>query len=175
MEHAGKGELIEQLMQKTWALAWAVRQGTKCRPCGQTQLIFSRVMALKTLAQTGARNAGDVASFLGVSEPAAGRIIDKLVGRKLLQRIEGNSDRHTRELSLTPAAWNLLSEFDIARRRLLAGAFSECSPEDVHLASEVLDRVVWWIASHGHTANGGEKSLTSAFPRPNSPSPRGSP
>jgi DNA-binding MarR family transcriptional regulator len=88
-----------------------------------------------------------VATFLGVSDAAGSKTIDKLVNRKLLQRVESRSDRRVRELSLTPTALRLLSEYELARKQTLADAFRECSQEELHRAVEVLDRVSMCIGS----------------------------
>ena len=157
MERRKRDELIEELMRNAFELAWAVDHEMESRPHGQKPLTFSRFMVLRLLAKTGPRNVSDVAAFLGVSDAAASKTIDNLVSRKLLQRVQSLSDRRVRELSLTPFARRLLSKYEIARKRVLAETFRECSPEDLHRASEVLGRVSLCIASRA-AQNGGHGS-----------------
>jgi DNA-binding MarR family transcriptional regulator len=158
MERRGRDTLIEELMRKAFELAWAVNHEIESPLHGREPLTFSRLMVLRLLAKTGPHNVRDVAAFLGVSDAAASKTIDKLVSRKLLQRVESRSDRRVRELSLTPIARHLLSEYEIARKHALAETFRECSPEDLHRASEVLDRVSWCIANRSGASNGGHSA-----------------
>jgi DNA-binding MarR family transcriptional regulator len=159
MQRHGRDTLIEELMRSAFELAWAVSYEAEKGIRGQKQLTFSRLMVLRLLAKTGSRHVSDVAAFLGVSEADASAIVDKLVSRHLLQRVESRSDRRVRELSLTPAACQLLAEYEAARKSLLAETFSKCSSEDLHRASEVLDRVSWCIANRGRAGNGKRKDL----------------
>jgi len=158
MVHRGRDKLIEELMQSAVELAWALNRGMEKQFCGQRHLTFSRLMVLRLLADRGSCHVSDVAAFLGVSDADASMIVDKLVGRKLLQRVESRSDRRIRELSLTPSARQLLSDYERARKCLLADEFRKCSAEELHHASAILDRVSWCIASHGRTADGEKKA-----------------
>jgi len=148
-------------MRGAFELAWAVNHGMEKHLRDQKHLTLSRLMILRLLAKTGSRNVSDVAAFLGVSDADASAIIDKLVSRKLLQRVENRSDRRIRDLTLTPSARQLLSGYEKARKRLLAQAFRACSSEDLRRASEVLDRVAWCVASHRSSSNGGERAVDS--------------
>jgi len=153
MERRGRDKLIEELAQSAFDLARAVKHETEQRFHGEKQLTLSRLMALRLLAKTGPQKVRDVAGFLGVSDAAASKTIETLVDRKLVQRVKSQSDRRTRELSLTRVGRRLLSEYEIARRRVLAESFREYSPEDLHRASEMLDRVSWSIANRGAAAS----------------------
>jgi len=157
MGRHGRDTLIEELMRSAFDLAWAVSHEAEKHVSGHQQLTFSRLMVLRLLAKTGSCHVNDVAAFLGVSGADASTIVDKLVSRKLLQRVESRSDRRIRELSLTPMARQLLSEYEEARKSLLAETFCQCSSEDLHRASEVLDRVSWCVASHSRAVNGKRK------------------
>lgn len=165
MERRARDKLIEEFMRKTFELARAVNHDVESRLHGQKPLTFSRLMVLRLLAKNEARNVSDVAAFLGVSDAAASKTIDKLVSRKLLQRVESRSDRRVRELSLTPIGRHLLSEYEIANRNALAETFRACSPKDLHCASEALDRVSWCIANCSGASNGGH-SVSHCFPCP---------
>ena len=158
MERRSRDELIEELMRSAWNLAWAANHGMEKPFRGDRQLTFSRLMILRLVAQRGSCNVGDVAAILAVSTADASAIIDKLVSRKLLQRVEGRSDRRIRELSLTPTARRLLSDYEKARTCLLAETFRKCSSEDLHRASAVLERVTWCVANQGQAAEGGKKT-----------------
>ena len=61
---------------------------------------------------TDARTINDVALFLGVSDAAASKVVDRLVRRKLLPRTEGHPDRREIHLSLTESSRCLLAAYD---------------------------------------------------------------
>src|SRR5512142_2915279 len=72
------------------------------------QITVSQLKLLKLVAMTDAQTIGDVASFLGVSNAAASKAVDKLVRRKLLRRDEGETDRRVIHLSLTAGSRRVL-------------------------------------------------------------------
>ena len=157
MEHRGRDTLIESLMESALELARAVKLETEKHLSGPSRLTLSRLMVLRLLARKGSSTVRDVAAFLGVSVADASGIIDKLVSRKLLRRVESKSDRRIREVSLTPTAHQLLAEYEKARKSLLAETFRNCSSEELRHASELLDRVAWCVANRGRASNGHEE------------------
>src|ERR1039457_7108156 len=64
------------------------------------QLSLSQLKILKLLDLTEAHNVGDVAAFLGVSDAAASKAVDRLARLKYLRRTESRPDRRGRDLSL---------------------------------------------------------------------------
>jgi DNA-binding MarR family transcriptional regulator len=161
MEHRRRDELIEKLMRSAFDLAGAVRYGLEKPLRDENQLTFARLMILRLLAERGPCNVNNVAGFLAVSNADASALINKLVKRKLLQRVESRCDRRIRELSLTHAGNQLLSDYERARKRLLAQTFLNCSVEDLLHASEVLDRVSSCISSHGRVSNARKETAQS--------------
>src|SRR3990172_12073019 len=83
------------------------------------QLTLSQFKLLKLVANTDAHSIGDVAAFLGVSNAAASKAVDKLVRRGLLLRSEGEPDRRAIQLSLTKSSRRLLADYDALRNRQL--------------------------------------------------------
>ena len=118
------------------------------RQVGPRQLTFSQFKLLKLLAQTDAQTIGDVAAFLGVSNPAASKAVDKLVRRGLLVRNEAQADRRATELSLTESSRRVLAAYDAAKNRKLAGVFRQFSPDDLRRTSELLDQLSAGIVDH---------------------------
>jgi DNA-binding MarR family transcriptional regulator len=114
---------------------------------GET-LTLSQFKLLKLVANTDAHSIGDVAAFLGVSNAAASKAVDKLVRRKLLVRTEGQEDRRAAELSLPPRAQRLLAAYDAARDQRLAEVFRSFSPAELKRAAEILDRLSAGIVDH---------------------------
>ena len=67
------------------------------------QLSLSQLKILKLLDLTEAHNVGDVAAFLGVSDAAASKAVDRLARLKYLRRTESRKDRRSSDLSLAAA------------------------------------------------------------------------
>jgi len=114
---------------------------------GET-LTLSQFKLLKLVANTDAQSIGDVAAFLGVSNAAASKAVDKLVRRKLLVRAEGQEDRRAAELSLPPRTQRLLAAYDAARDQRLAEVFRSFSPAELQRTAEILDRLSAGIVDH---------------------------
>jgi len=112
------------------------------------QLTFSQLKILKLLDLGGGRNIGDVAAFLGVSNAAASKTVDRLVHRKYLRRAEGRTDRRSTELSLAAAGRRLLHRYEAAKRRRLSQVFGGLDPEDVRRTTEYLERLTKGIVTH---------------------------
>ncbi|OFV88020.1 MAG: hypothetical protein A3D93_02110 [Acidobacteria bacterium RIFCSPHIGHO2_12_FULL_67_30] len=111
------------------------------REVGGARVRFAHFKLLKLVAATGTHHLGDVAAFLGVSNAAASKTVDKLVRRKLLRRKEEEADRRAIELSLTDAGRRLLEAYEATRQRRLAAVFAHLAPAELAQTAEVLDRV----------------------------------
>jgi len=111
-------------------------------------LTFSQLKLLKLVSLSEAHTIGDVAAFLGVSSAAAGQAVDKLVWRMLLRRTEGEADRRSSQLSLTTPGREALEAYETARDQKLQEVFSECSPDQLLVTSELLDRLSASIVDH---------------------------
>jgi len=85
------------------ALSEIVEEKILSAVAGET-LTLSQFKLLKLVANTDAHSIGAVAAFLGVSNAAASKAVDKLVRRKMLLRTEGQEDRRESQLSLPPRA-----------------------------------------------------------------------
>ncbi len=112
------------------------------------QLTVSQLRLLKLVAITDAQTIGDVALFLGVSNAAASKAVDKLVRRRLLRRAEGEQDRRVIHLSLTPTSRRVLEAYDTAKQHRLQHIFHQFANDDLRRASELLDRLSAGIVEH---------------------------
>ena len=83
----------------------------------------------------------ELAELAGVSSPTATRMVDVLVGRDLVTRIEDPTDRRAVVISLTEAGrkavWGKTREYDKARRRIAAAL----EPDEQAVAAELLRRL----------------------------------
>jgi DNA-binding MarR family transcriptional regulator len=113
------------------------------------QVTVSQLKLLKLVSLTEAQTIGDVASFLGVSNAAASKAVDRLVRMMLLRRSEGETDRRSIHLSLTQPGRRLLAAYDTARHRKLQQVFGKFEPEDLLRAAALLDRLSAQIVHQG--------------------------
>jgi DNA-binding MarR family transcriptional regulator len=107
----------------------------------QNQITVSQLKLLKLVSMTEAQTIGDVAAFLGVSNAAASKAVDRLVRMMLLRRSEGETDRRVIHLSLTQPSRRLLAAYDAARKRKLQEVFGEFDAGELQRASALLDRL----------------------------------
>jgi DNA-binding MarR family transcriptional regulator len=114
------------------------------------KLTFSQLKLLYLVAHTDEHTTiGDAAIFLGISNAAASKAVDKLVRRRLLRRTEIQEDRRSIQLSLTEASRRLLESYEDTRNRLALMMFSEFSPEELRQTAELLDRLAGAFVRHG--------------------------
>jgi len=118
------------------------------REVSHRRLSFSQLRALQLIAATDRNTVGDIAMFLGVSNAAASKAVDRLARGKWLRRMEAEGDRRSTHLSLTDAARRVLAEYDAARERELQNLFREMSPAEVEQASRMLHRLSTRIVTH---------------------------
>ena len=106
------------------------------------QLAMSQVKLLLLVARPGQQfKITDVADFLGVTNAAASRAIDRLVQRDLVDRSVSPRDRRAVTLSLTPEGEELLARFQMVRTRELLRLLGEVDAERLRLAAEILDEL----------------------------------
>lgn len=105
------------------------------------QLTFSQLKLLKLVDQTDSYNISQVAAFLGVSNAAASKAVDRLVRRGLVKRSEAEEDRRAVELSLTDQGQRLLGEYEVVTSRTLEEVFGAFSTEGLQEVAELLDRL----------------------------------
>jgi len=104
-------------------------------------LTISQLKILKLLDLTEAHNVGDVAAFLGVSDAAASKSVDRLVRRKYLRRTEGRTDRRSSDLSLAVAGRTVLKRYEAAKDRKLAAMFGNLDADELQHTASFLERL----------------------------------
>lgn len=89
------------------------------------RLTFTQLKLLRLVDRQGHLTVGDVAAFLGISNAAASKAVDRLVRGGLLGRAEAPGDRRATEVSVTAEGRALLQQFDerssAALLKLLSG------------------------------------------------------
>jgi len=96
---------------------------------------------LKLVARTEAGTISDVATFLGVSNAAASKAVDRLVRRGLIERKESENDRRAIRLSLSDDGKRILERYEEIQLKTLDGLFRQFMPQDFIDAGELLDRL----------------------------------
>jgi DNA-binding MarR family transcriptional regulator len=152
MSRAISTRLVNDFLGSTQVFATAVNdiiEGKLLREIAGKQLTISQFKLLKLVANTDAHSIGDVAAFLGVSNAAASKAVDKLVRRKMLVRTERTLDRRTTELSLTRRSARLLAAYEEAKNRRLADVFRSFSAAELQRTADILDQLSAGIVDHG--------------------------
>jgi DNA-binding MarR family transcriptional regulator len=111
-------------------------------------LTLSQFRLLKLVAVTDAHTISDVGLFLGVSNAAASKAVDKLVRRKLLRRKEGHPDRREIRLSLTKPSKDLLTAYDQRKERKLTEVFRGFTADELKRTANLLDRLSAGLVDH---------------------------
>ena len=135
-------EQIENFIGNSLILASAVHrviEESALREAAGEDLTASQLKLLRLLNLSESHTLGDVAVFLGISNPAASKAVDKLVGRMLLRRTEGEMDRRSISLTLTDPARRILAAYDKALQRKLKDIFQPFSGEELDEATEILN------------------------------------
>lgn len=112
------------------------------------QLTFSQLRLLKLVALTDSYNISDVAAFLGVSNAAASKAVDRLVRRQLLNRTEAVEDRRAVKLSLSEAGRRLLDQYEALTKEVLAEIFGRFSSEGLRETAKLLDQLSLSLVDH---------------------------
>jgi DNA-binding MarR family transcriptional regulator len=150
-------ELTNEFLGSARVFAWSVREVLErialCEVAGD-KLSFSQLKLLYLVAHTDEHTTvGDAAAFLGISNAAASKAVEKLVRRRLLRRAEIQGDRRSSQLSLTETSRRLLEAYEADRDQRAAKAFAQFSIAELGQASELLDRLAGVIVQQGADPN----------------------
>jgi DNA-binding MarR family transcriptional regulator len=139
-----KIERIRELMGASHVFSSAVNdllERTLATASGE-QLAMSQVKLLLLIARPGHRfKVSDVADFLGVTNAAASRSIERLVQRGLVNRTVSADDRRAVDLALTEESRALLERFNEARDSELLALLGGVEDERLKEATSLLDRL----------------------------------
>lgn len=154
---APSSELCNEFLSSARVFAWSVREVLEksiLREVAGDKLTFAQLKMLYLVAHTDEHTTiGDAAAFLGISNAAASKAVDKLVRRRLLRRAEHQEDRRSSQLSLTEASRRLLEAYEEARNQFALKALEEFPPEELRQTAELLDRLAGAFVRHGADPN----------------------
>jgi DNA-binding MarR family transcriptional regulator len=117
-------ELFKQFMSKMSALsqpAWL----------DSIQLTLGQIRTIMFLQKEKTSTVGCVAECLGICEPTASQLVDRLVRAGLVQRTEDPADRRRSLLSLSPKGKKLVEERLHAHRERLRALFERMRDKDL--------------------------------------------
>jgi DNA-binding MarR family transcriptional regulator len=121
---------VEELLDRTLAQAT------------DEMLAMSQVKLLLLIARPEQRfKVTDVAEFLGVTNAAASRAIERLVQRGLIDRTISREDRRAVDLSLTPQSRELLDRFNETRNAELLSLLADYPEEKLRQLTTLLDEL----------------------------------
>lgn len=141
---ADKAGLIHDFLASSHVFAAAVGEEIEqalLRQTGGAAVTVAQLKLLKLVSVAEAQTIGGVAAFLGVSNAAASKAVDRLVRRKLMARRERESDRRFIHLVPTEEGRRLLESYEDARRKKLIALFGDFPEEELRRVADLLDRM----------------------------------
>ena len=139
-----KADLIHDFLASAHVFAAAVDEEEEealLKKAGGRAVTASQLKLLKLVGTSEAQTISGVASFLGISNAAASKAVDRLVRRKLLSRREGAADRRFMNLSLTEPGSRVLQDYEEARQQRLLEMFADFPEEELLRAAALMDRM----------------------------------
>ncbi len=104
----------------------------------------AQLSALSVLVFGGAKTVSELATLEQVRPPTMSRIVDGLVGKRLVQRVENEADRRTVHVSATAKGEKLMQAGKARRVRALAERFEALSASDLktlHAAAQLMLKI----------------------------------
>lgn len=105
------------------------------------KVTFSQLKLMKMVSLADGYTVSSVAGFLGVSNAAASKAVDRLVRRGLIHRAEAADDRRAVRLSLTERGRRLLASYDAVSNETLEQLLGRLPRERLRETAELLDRL----------------------------------
>ena len=109
------------------------------REVGGPNVTFSQMGLLKMVSLTEDHTVSNVAAYLGVSNAAASKAVDRLARRRVLKRGEAEDDRRAVRLSRTEKGRRLLASYEGSAYNALANRFGQFPRDRLRETAELLD------------------------------------
>jgi DNA-binding MarR family transcriptional regulator len=119
---------------------------------GGKSLSVANLKLLQLLAIARTQTVGDLAAFLGVSNAAASKMVERLVQAGWLSRSAGITDRRSADVALTAQAERLLAQYQRRRRQKLAKVFGGASHAQLRALTKLMDTITVRIVNHSARA-----------------------
>jgi DNA-binding MarR family transcriptional regulator len=108
----------------------------------EVDLSPSQVNALFRLHFGGMCGVSEIAGHLGVTDPAASQMVEKLVQRDMVTRTEDPSDRRVKLLTLTTGGRAKIEQAIANRRRWMERLTRELNPEQLDMIASALEMLI---------------------------------
>jgi DNA-binding MarR family transcriptional regulator len=115
----------------------------------ESQLTLPQMVCLHVLLARGAQSVNQVADALSLSASAASHLIDRLVERELVLRIEGKDDRRQKQISITPAGAELIAKLGAARAAQIEAAVATLDADLRERLVGVVEQVIQQLSTEG--------------------------
>jgi DNA-binding MarR family transcriptional regulator len=151
MARSGRTGSIQQFLGSAHLFSSALTEILQNRllwEAGATNLSFSQLKLLQLLAITETQTIGELAAFLGVSNAAASKTVEKLVQSGWVSRTTAESDRRTAHVALTRRAHHLLAVYERKRQQKLAKVFDKASLEELRRMATLMDQITVEMVNH---------------------------
>jgi DNA-binding MarR family transcriptional regulator len=100
---------------------------------------------LRLIDHNGNHYVGEMANFLGVSQAAASKNVDKLVRLKLVAREIQADDRRATSLSLTARGKKIIRRYEALKQEKLREVMASFDPEELGGVIQGLEKVCYMI------------------------------
>ncbi len=137
-------ELRRELLGSAHVFAAAVQEYLETSILRESARGGLKIAQLKMLCLIGGADGctvGEVATFLGVSNAAASKAVDKLVRRKLIRRFRTNNDRRESRLSLTRSGERHIADCEALRNRRVKFLAEQFPLQELSRLPVLLDRL----------------------------------
>lgn len=101
---------------------------------------LSHFEVIKYIAEQGDPSMKDIASQLHITPPSASTLVDTLVSKNLVVRIQKPSDRRSIHLALTPTAQRILSAIYKKKSSIFNTMLSNLGAEDMKEFTRILNK-----------------------------------
>ncbi len=115
------------------------------RQATDQEINFPQFNLLRLIEHNGDHQIREIASFLGVSQAAASKNVDKLVRLGLVKRQVQEGDRRAVSLNLTLRGRNVIQKYEVLKEEKLAHMLQELTQAELETLSRGLERASYLI------------------------------
>lgn len=142
MKEKGRATAIDDFLGSTHVFSAVVEdvlQENLVRQASDGRITYSQFKLLKLVSISDTLSIGDVASFLGISNAAASKAVDRLVRKKLIERTEYAADRRAVRLALLETGQRIIQRYNDLKSKSLPKMFTAVRPTMLKSVAMVLD------------------------------------
>ncbi len=135
---------LERFLRGAHVFATSIKQILEERlltEATENRLSFPQYNALRMLQSRTARHVGDVANFLGISYPAASKIVERLHKMGFLTRREDPNDRRASCLTISGEGAALIKRYEAHKRTSVEQLLTDFTAEEIEALGITLERL----------------------------------